>query len=107
VRGEAGYERTRALLAERGFTEDEVMPYTGDAFGSWAVVLAHKPRLRISWDGKDEWAIVQAEIPGGSSTAGYEPWEDLWIGKRPEDVTSEAAVGALERLRGFAAAARQ
>jgi hypothetical protein len=111
VRGEAGYERTRALLAERGFTEDEVMPYTGDDFGSWAIALSHAPRLRIVWDGKDGWVIIQWEGVGVPRPPGYSPWEvpweDLWIGKQPEDVTPDAVVKALEQLCAFANAARR
>src|SRR6266511_2864645 len=62
MHGEAGFQKTRALLVDRGFAEDDVQAYTGEAFGSWLVTLRTSPRLRIIWDGKDEWAIIAAEL---------------------------------------------
>jgi len=98
VRGQGGYERTRALLTERGFEEDDAT-FNRDAFGSWVISVSHTPRLRIVWDAKDEWAIIQADLNGTI--------QDLWIVKRPEDVTPDAVVRALERLRAYATEARR
>jgi hypothetical protein len=98
VRGQGGYERTRDLLTERGFEEDDAT-FNADAFGSWVISVSHTPRLRVVWDGKDEWAIIQAELNGNV--------QDLWIGKRSEDVTPDAMVQALERLRDYATEARR
>jgi hypothetical protein len=99
--GEVGYERMRALLAERGFDEGELWPHTGEAFGSWAITVSHAPRLRIVWEAKDEWVIIQGELLSIPRARGDSPWEDLWIGKRSEDLTLDAVVSALERLRDF------
>jgi hypothetical protein len=105
MHGEAGFQATRRLLAERGFEEDEVVPYTGEAFGSWAVTLGTLPRMRIVWEAKDEWAIIDVELLDVPRPRGYSPWRDLWVGKRPEDLTPEAVVQALENLRDFKSAA--
>ena len=98
---------TRALLAEKGFTEAEGgIRYTGEAFGSWVITLAHQPRLRIVWDGKDGWAVIQAELIRDRRTYG-DPWQDLWIGKQDEDQAPDAVVRALEQLRDYATEVRK
>jgi hypothetical protein len=107
VRGDAGYEETYKLVAERGFAVDEAQPYSGEHFGSWLIVVSTTPRLRIIWDGKDAWVSIQTELVGRPRPPGYSEWEDLWIGKRPEDTTPSECVKALERLRDFATEARR
>lgn len=102
------FERTRALLKERGFTEDELDPYTGQSFGSWYVTVVHQPRLRIIWDGKDGWMIIQRET---NRPYHWDPlrkeWDVLWVAKRPEeDAAAEEVVNALESLRDFASDVR-
>jgi hypothetical protein len=103
VEGRALYDRTRALLAERGFVEEE-NSYDEEAFGSWLITVDHAPRLRILWDGRDEWPIIQGELLGVRPDL---PWTDLWAGKRLEEVTPAAIVMALESVREFAAEARE
>jgi hypothetical protein len=99
MRGEAGYEETRRLLAERGFVIDTAEPHTGEHFGSWWIVVSTTPRLRVIWDGRDEWAIVQREL--------RTEWEDLWIGKRSQDTTPSECVQAVVRLSDFAIEAQR
>jgi hypothetical protein len=103
VAGRTLYERTRALLAERGFVEEETR-YDEEAFGSWLISVDDKPRLRILWDGRDGWLIIQGEL---LRVRPDDPWTDLWIGKQPEDVTAAAVVMTLEAVRDFAAEARE
>jgi hypothetical protein len=102
------FERTRALLHERGFAEVEVDPYTGQSFGSWYVTVAHEPRLRIIWDGRDGWMIIERETDRPYHwDARRREWDVLWVAKEPnEDAEAEEVVSALERLRDFASDAR-
>jgi hypothetical protein len=99
-----GFEATRTLLEARGFTVSE--SEVDSAFGSWLIVVEAPPRLRVLWDGKDQWAIVQGEVAGRSDSSDWQRWKDLWIGKRPEDWEATEIVKAVERLRDFAADAR-
>ena len=101
------YERTRELLGECGFAEEDLIPYTGDVFGSWIVTVAGAPRLRVVWEGKDGWAVIQAELLGRPRPRGYPKWEDVWIGKQPEDLVPEEVVKALERIRDLVTEARR
>jgi hypothetical protein len=75
VAGRTLYERTRALLAERGFVEEEAR-YDEEAFGSWLIAVDHRPRLQILWDGRDAWLIIQGEL----------------LRVRPDSLRSSAAV---------------
>src|SRR6266498_4007807 len=98
MHGEAGFQKTRALLVDRGFAEDDVQAYTGEAFGSWLVTLRTSPRLRIILDGKDDWAIIAAELSSLPRPRGYSEWRDFWIGKRPEDIMPDAVVSGVQSL---------
>ena len=106
MRGQEGFLATHSLLEKRGFVVTERRPHTGDAFGSWLIVVDTTPRLRIVWEAKDEWTVIQGELLHQARPRGQSEWKDLWIGKRSEDVTPDEAVNALERLRDFAVEAR-
>ena len=89
------FELTRELLRDRGFT------VTGAAhdpahFGSWWVSVARQPPLRIAWDGKGDWVIVQRET--GELFQGRPVWEDVWIGRDRETQTMELVVSKVQEL---------
>lgn len=107
IAGQNGYDRTRALLSERGFAETPGRPYTGSSFGSWIIGVAHDPPLAIVWDGRERWSIIRAFDPNTTTAWGYSDFYDLWIGKRPEDHTPDAVVGAVDRIHRFAVQARR
>jgi hypothetical protein len=54
------YKQVRDRLAEAGFRESAAR-YDASAFGSWGVSMEHEPPLRVVWDGKERWLLVQRE----------------------------------------------
>jgi hypothetical protein len=66
------------------------------AFGSWLVAIEHSPRLRVVWDGKDGWAVIQLQTD--ELFAGRPVWKDIWIGTTSEDQTPHGIVRALQSL---------
>ena len=82
----------QALLRTRGLPVSEVAGHP-EAFGSWCVTLDTQPRLRVLWDGKDTWLIVQKET--SEKFRGASVWQDLWIGRAPEEQTGNAALLAV------------
>ena len=105
---EVALRENACAAQEHGFTEDEVDPYTGQSFGSWYVTVAHQPRLRVIWDGKDGWMIIQRET---NRPYHWDPhqrdWDVLWVAKQPDDQTAaEEVVIALVNLREFASDVR-
>ena len=91
------FERTSELLRHRGFTVGE-SSYDPKAFGSWYVCVVRQPRLRIVWDGKDGWAIVQQET--SERFQGMTVWEDLWVGQERQTQTPEFVVSKFQVLSG-------
>jgi hypothetical protein len=59
------YDETRALLSAAGLTV-RGSRYEHEVFGSWWIEVEATRPLRIVWDGKDHWAIVQ--IAGAADT---------------------------------------
>jgi hypothetical protein len=103
VVGRTLYEQTRVLLGERGFVESETR-YDEEAFGSWLIALENRPRLRILWDGRDGWLVIQGELLHVRPEV---PWTDLWMGKQSEDASASAVVTALEAVRDLTTEARE
>jgi hypothetical protein len=95
MRGELAFERTRSMLADAGLTEESSSAPSDGAFGSWLIVIAGRPRLRVVWDGKEAWVLVQREL----GTHGL-AWRDVWIGR--EDSEQNPA-HVLEQVRLAAA----
>jgi len=104
MKGEPDFLRTRELLSERGFIEDEVRPVSDQAFGSWVVTLRMSPRVRVVWDGKDQRTLIEAELFDARLPAGASIWRDIWIGRQGEDLTPESIVRALEHIRDYSTA---
>jgi len=70
--------------------------YDRSTFGSWEVQVTTSPPLRVLWDGKERWLILQQESE--QVFAGARVWKDLWIAEAKSQ-TPEAAIGAvLSRL---------
>ncbi len=71
--------------------------FHAEAFGSWWIELATEPSLRLVWDGKEGWAIVQtfSEVPSRKNR-----WDDRWIGRDRHQAPAEIVRRALEQLQG-------
>ena len=89
------FELTRELLRGHGFTVEGAACDPAH-FGSWWVSVAHKPPLRIVWDGKDGWVVVQRET--GERFQGRPVWEDVWIGRDRETQTVALVVSKVQEL---------
>ena len=95
------FQRTRDLLTAAGLSVEDAQ-CSPESFGSWYITVATTPRRRIVWDGKDGWLYVQQQEEelrsSGSSSAGTETWDDLWIARDQADQTPEIAVAKLREL---------
>ncbi len=83
---------TEALLRHSGYTITAAR-YHSQAFGSWYIQVAATPPLRVVWDGKDRWLILEeetTEVFNGSTV-----WRDLWIGKTRSDQTPRRALARI------------
>ena len=80
----SAYDETIAVLSASGLTPRSHR-YEDSVFGSWWIEVDANPLLRIIWDGKDGWAVVQCA--GKGRRADENAWEDSWIGRKPEEQT--------------------
>lgn len=91
VLGAVQFEQFRERLRDAGLNE-RAAHYDDASFGSWYIEIEAKRSLRVVWDGKDGWLILQGKnVEGG--------WEDLWIAKTEAEQTPSAIVhhiGSLE-----------
>ena len=84
------YEEVRRELSTAGFREAATR-YDEASFGSWFVVIDQQPRLRIVWDGKDGWLILQrADGAGG--------WDVVWVARHEDEQTPTALIREIELL---------
>lgn len=96
---ETDFTHVQILLRERGFAVSAAR-YDPQAFGSWHVDVVATPPLRIVWDGRDCWQIVQDET--SEVFNGLSVWRDIWIGKTRSEQTPERAVEVLSAHSGAA-----
>ena len=90
------FETTKQLLNQSGFIIDEAR-FDHESFGSWFIYVGSNPRLRIVWDGKDGWLIIQRET--SKIFNGLRIWEDLWVGRELCEQNPEIAA---DKVKGFA-----
>ena len=88
----AAFISTRAHLEQAGFVIDGGT-YDDAAFGSWWLTLHEKPRLRVLWDGRDGWVLLQRET--NERFQGSVVWHDLWIGRARTDHTVETILAKV------------
>lgn len=67
--------------------------YQEKAFGSWYVVIATTPSLRLVWDGKEGWYVVEEET--GEKFNGFQQWKELWIEQDPNPQSIQIGVNKL------------
>ena len=84
------YEAVRSKLLELGYRE-QAARYDQSVFGSWFVEIEQNPPLRVIWEGKDGWLILQREAAVGR-------WEDVWLAKSETERTLEALIRAVASL---------
>jgi hypothetical protein len=89
------FDSAQELLAAAGLAIDETR-YDAPAFGSWVVSISTAPRLRIVWDGKDGWLLVQRET--SRTFSGFSEWDDLWLERRPGVQSIAEAVGHVRAI---------
>ena len=95
----ANFDELRVAIMQNGFGVEEVVRHP-EHFDSWHVTIAAAPRLRIVWDGREGWLIVQqetTEIFNGSIV-----WRDLWIAKTASQKTPERVIQVLRVHHGAA-----
>lgn len=90
---EPDFRTTAELLKGEGFSTTE--RYDAEAFGSWLVEVKVDPRLRVVWDGKDGWLIVQRKTT--ELFDGQPVWDDLWVARDPDEQSPEAALKVVLR----------
>jgi hypothetical protein len=91
-------EKTEQLLAEAGLSTSS-QGVDGSAFGSWWVVVNVDPPMRIVWDGKDGWLIVQRQTT--ELFTDQPVWKDIWVGRDVADRRPERAVAVVvEEMTG-------
>ena len=67
--------------------------YDQASFGSWLVEVEADPPVRVLWDGKDNWLVVQTAEHAGV-------WTDWWVGKEQSQQSAEnAARKVVKRIR--------
>ncbi len=89
------FQATLKATEAHGFQANE-SHFAGGAFGSWHVIIATSPCLRILWDGKDRWLHIQQETT--RTFAGTVIWEDLAIAREAFEQTPEWAVAKLGEI---------
>jgi hypothetical protein len=86
------------LRGERLAVKDSA--FDAKAFGSWWIEVVTDPPIRLVWEGKDHWAIVQTARRGPDSAKDL--WEDRWIGRGPDQDPVEVVRRVMEQ-RAYAA----
>lgn len=84
------FETFRAAMRRHGFGETEAR-YDEAAFDSWFIVIGDPPAVRVVWDGKEGWLVVQQRREG--------EWVDVWLARDEADRTPDAVVGQLTLLK--------
>jgi hypothetical protein len=79
----------RTALRAHGFREVESR-HDEAAFGSWLIVVDDPP-VRVVWDGKEHWLVVQQQTG--------DEWADMWLAREEADQTSNAVAEQLTLLR--------
>lgn len=69
--------------------------YYQRVFGSWFIEVKGNPLVRVSWDGREGWVII--ETAQGKAT-----WVERWIGRTPEEQSVEVVVQKVRELVGTA-----
>jgi hypothetical protein len=67
--------------------------YSHLSFGSWLIRVTHVPALRLVWDGKAGWAILEVET--ADLHQGKPIWRELWIGRHKEEHRASNVVRIL------------
>jgi hypothetical protein len=99
--GRSGFDAVRSLVESTGLIIEEA-EYHHLAFGSWVIRVDHVPPLRLVWDGKDGWAILEVETP--ELQAGEPIWKPVWTGRGKDEQTAIDVLKVLvEHARGHGA----
>lgn len=88
----ADFEAVKDLLSQQGQVIDKAR-YESRSFGSWTVQVSARPPLRLVWDGKEQWLMVQQETD--EVRAGVRVWKTLWSAESQSKRNPEDAVAAL------------
>jgi hypothetical protein len=90
------FERTKNLLRSAliGVGSAEHRP---DVYGSWYIELAGDPALRIVWDGKDAWLMLQRKT--SELFLGAPVWENVVTLREVLDGGPESVVNRAVEIR--------
>jgi len=72
---ESQYKNAVAMF-QREFVDVEESGYRNEVFGSWWLTVKSSPPIRLVWDGKEGWLVVQRQTDRMFN--GMPVWEDLW-----------------------------
>ncbi|MFI5042955.1 MAG: hypothetical protein ACHQNA_14110 [Acidimicrobiales bacterium] len=89
TRNRDAFEAIVARLTAHGLEVGHAS-FTPEVFGSWRVEVSGRRSLRVVWDGRDEWLIIQQEAAARLDET--PTWDDVWIARNPEDQSAERAV---------------
>ena len=94
------FESAKLLLSEEGFQVTQAR-YHAREFGSWYIVANATPPVRILWDGKDGWLVVQTQ--SDESLKSPPEWVDAWIER---DRERQTLANLIRRIHDLAEAPR-
>ena len=91
----APFEQAKQFFARRGV---EVRDASGDgeAFGSWKMDLPSTPPIRLIWDGKDQWFVIERRT--ARTVDGQPVWDTLWTGLRGANQNLEEALSTTTKF---------
>ena len=69
------FTKQELLAANLKIVEAE---YSPESFGGWHIVIRSKPDIRILWDGKEQWLVVE-EKTKRKDHWDFFVWKGLWI----------------------------
>jgi hypothetical protein len=92
ARHQAGFRSVQDLLLKHHLSISEAS-YQRRSFGSWFVQVTTRPPLRIVWDGKEGWLILQEETE--QVFRDMRVWKTLWEARSQTQQTAKEAVDSL------------
>ena len=92
-----GFEAVQSLIAHAGLTIEEA-EYRHLAFGSWVIRVTSVPAMRLLWEGKDGYAILEVET--SDLNLSRPMWKTIWTGRSKDEQSAANVVKVLvENLR--------
>jgi len=89
------FEVTKAkLIAGRAIIKDD--RYHKEAFGSWYIIIEATPDIRLVYDGKENWIIIEQKTARVFN--GLPVWSEIWIARNPAEADLDSATQKLTEM---------